>query len=184
MIKGKDVYVWTIKNKDTDEVWEIITHEEIRSEYVENQLPDSSYYIDECNTYLGKYGLNKFFIFQKLTTMNTDKALDLIKKSIEDLLDDISHGRDPWMEPVELAEEKQIDDEMVFEYIYKNENTMFRLLVGDENVDEFTELIIDVLNSEWYSEVYHSKVQEVRIGLEDQADWERTKKSLMPKWRP
>lgn len=118
--------------------------------------------------------------------MNTEKALELIKEGIQGLLTDIADGTDPWVEPKDLAEGQQVDEEDVFEWIYHNKDIMLKLIVGESDyaVDEFTELIISVLNSEWYNEIYQSKVTQVREGFREEADWESTKKSLMPTWTP
>jgi len=118
--------------------------------------------------------------------MDTDKALDLVKTGIEGLLEGIGNNTDPWISCEEFANGYQITDVDVFEYLVHHEDVMMRLVVGEsnDNIDAFCNLIISVLNSEWYEEKYQFYLSEVQTGIEDEADWERTKKSLKPTWTP
>lgn len=118
--------------------------------------------------------------------MDTGKALKLIKTGIQGLLDGIAHGRDTWIRPKDLAEGYQIDEEEVFEWLQQNKDLKLSLLVGQDEalMRKFDDLTIQLLNSEWYQEYYQSKVDEVRIGLRYETDWENTKKSLMPTFKP
>lgn len=113
--------------------------------------------------------------------MDNAKELDLIRKGIEGLLDDIQHGRDPWLDHRDLADECHITDENVFEWIYQHRGHELNLLtMNGAHTDEFVNLIKGVMESGWYEELYQKHITQARDGIMEDLDWERTKKTLMP----
>lgn len=112
--------------------------------------------------------------------MDTPKALDLIQQGIKGLLDDIQSGRDPWINRADLADEQQITDEDVFEWIYQYRQDSLDLVTMDDTyTDDFNDFILSVMESSWYEELYHNHIQRARESILGELDWEQTKKSLM-----
>lgn len=97
------------------------------------------------------------------------KKESLIKKAIKQLLEKISKNNYKWISDEDLAEGSQLDEDIVMSFIVDNYNSRLEKLgvdgEEDQPVDDFIELIVQILNTDWYEEIYEKYVDESRQRL-------------------
>jgi len=107
----------------------------------------------------------------------------LVRYCIEEYFEHCLDSKYEW-----LAYDPTISKVEIEDYIFDNfEDELNQIGVdgeSDEMVYRFCDVISRVMDSVWFYDVKESYVTAAQTSIDDIHDWERTKASLMPKYRP